>query len=167
MGNTVNAALAQKLSSPNPFALLTAFDGSKTDVMAISWWTYCSNHPLTVAVCIGTKGYCGDCIEKNGEFALCLPGNKISEPAFKAGCTTGRNLDKVKEFGLEMVKADTVAPEYVKESRLVMECRVVNQLAVGDHRMFIAEVQAMHTDESVRNLMAINGYAALGTVSLD
>ena len=48
---------AQKLTSPNPFALLSVRknDGT-TNVMAVSWWNYASNHPATVTVCLSSKG---------------------------------------------------------------------------------------------------------------
>jgi len=62
---------AQKLTSPNPFALLSVRknDGT-TNVMAVSWWNYASNHPATVTVCLSSKGYSGQCIRESGAFGL-------------------------------------------------------------------------------------------------
>lgn len=162
----VNPGLAQKLSSPNPFALVTSWDGSRTNVMALSWWTYCSNHPLTVAVCIGSRSYSGDCIAENGEFCLCLPGEGLEKAALAAGTCSGRDRDKAAELGIALTPSVRVAPAYVGNSSLVLECRVKETLSLGDHRMFIAEAVAMHTREGVKNLMAVNGYGGLSTVEL-
>ena len=52
-----SAAEIQKMVSPNPFGLLTALkpDGT-TNIMAVSWWSFVSNHPAMVAVCLSNKG---------------------------------------------------------------------------------------------------------------
>ena len=162
----VNPGLAQRLSSPNPFALVTSWDGSKTNVMALSWWTYCSNHPLKVAVCIGNRSYSGDCIAENKEFCLCLPAEGLEKAAMEAGACSGRNRDKAAELGIALAPAAEVAPSYVEKSSLTLECRVKEMLSLGDHRMFIAEVAAMHTKEGLKNLMAADGYARLSAVEL-
>ena len=167
MGNKVNAGLAQKLSSPNQFALVTSTDGDKTNVMALSWWTYCSNHPMTVAICIGNRSYSGDSISKNGEFCVCLPGEELAQSALKAGCTSGRNMDKAYELGIELVPSDTVKPFQVANSRLVLECRLFQTIQLSDHRMFIAEVTGMRSNPEVKNLMAVNGYTELSAVEIN
>ncbi len=63
----VNIGAVQKLTSPNPFALVSVSkpDGT-TNLMALSWWTYVSNHPATIAVCLSKKGYTGELIRKTG-----------------------------------------------------------------------------------------------------
>lgn len=159
----VDPGLAQKLSAPNPFALITAWDGRRTNVMALSWWTYCSNHPLTVAICIGNKSYSGDCIAESGEFCLCLPGKGLERAALMAGACSGRDRDKAAELGITLTPAAEVAPAYVENSRLVLECRVKETVSLGDHRMFIAEAAAMHAKADVTNLMALDGYSRLST----
>ena len=73
---------AQKLTSPNPFALLSVRkNDSTTNVMAVSWWNYASNHPATVTVCLSSKGYSGQCIRESGAFGL----NIVGEPLKEAG----------------------------------------------------------------------------------
>ena len=48
---------AQRLSAPSPFALLgTKSAGGKENFMAVSWWTYLSNHPPMLGVCLSDKG---------------------------------------------------------------------------------------------------------------
>ena len=76
---------AQKLTSPNPFALLSVRknDGT-TNVMAVSWWNYASNHPATVTVCLSSKGYSGQCIRESGAFGLNIVGEPLKEAAIKS-----------------------------------------------------------------------------------
>ena len=44
---------AQKMTTPAPFALLSSVDGAgRTNLMAVSWWTYLSNHPVKIGACL-------------------------------------------------------------------------------------------------------------------
>ena len=166
MAAVVNAGLAQKISAPNPFALITSTDGTKTNIMALSWWTYCSNKPMTIAVCINDHSYSGRCVAENKQFCLCLPGEELAESAFLTGTCSGEDTDKAQKMNIELVPGEEVEPQYVKNSRLVLECRVKDILQVSDHRMFIAEVVAMHVNPDIKNLMAVNGYGKLSTVEI-
>lgn len=157
----VDISAAQKLSSPNPFALITSKGERGTNIMALSWWTYCCNHPATVAICIGKRSYSGRCIDQTGQFCLCLPGADIAEAAFRCGTCSGISCDKAATFGIGLSPAATVEPQYVTESRLVLECQVKETLEVGDHNMFIAEVVDMHQNPDVTQLVADGGYSKL------
>ena len=156
---------AQKLTSPNPFGLVTSCDAEgRTNLMALSWWTYCSNNPGTIAICLSQKGYTGSLIRANGEFALCIADAALSGAAFKCGTCSGRSVNKAEEFGIELVPASAIAPEVVKESRVVFECRVVDTVTVFDHDMFIGEIVALTADESKTALYAMEGYGRLAPV---
>lgn len=71
----VNIGAVQKLTSPNPFARVSTLrpDGG-ANLMALSWWTFASNHPPLVAVALSKKGWSGELITENGEFGLKNPG---------------------------------------------------------------------------------------------
>ena len=157
----VNISSAQKLSSPNPFALITSKGEQYTNLMALSWWTYCCNRPATVAICIGQRSYSGRCIQQTGEFCLCLPGEQIADAAFRCGTCSGADHNKAADFGIDLVPSTVVAPAHVAESRLVLECKVTQSLPVGDHQLFLAEVVASHENPHIVHVMAEEGYGRL------
>lgn len=78
----ITAAQAQRLTAPSPFALLSSLkeDGS-TNLMAVSWWTFLSNRPPMIGVCLGKKGASGKLIQSTGEFALNIVGEELKEAA--------------------------------------------------------------------------------------
>ncbi len=153
---------AQKITSPNPFALVTTVrpDG-KYNVMALSWWTYVSNNPATVAICTSDRGYTGELIKKNGEFTLSMPGASIADKAFLCGTCSGRDKDKAVEFGIEFEDSETVSAPRVRNSALALECKLKETVPVGDHTMYIAEVTAVYADRDRRPVFAANGYSKL------
>ena len=94
---------AQRLTAPAPFGLLSVRkeDGS-TNLMAVSWWTYLSNHPPSLGVCLSKKGLSGSLLEESGEFALSIVGESLREAALKCGGCSGRAHDKAAEFGIPL-----------------------------------------------------------------
>lgn len=161
----ITSGQAQKMTSPNPFALLSVLrDDGSTNLMAISWWTYLSNHPPMVGVCLGKKGLSGSLIAKNGEFALSLVGEEYKDAAKSCGACSGRTVNKAEEFGIKLEDAECIAPKVVSGSRVVFECKLVDSIEAGDHVFYTAEIIACRGDESVKQLYAYDGYARLGTV---
>ena len=143
---------AQRLTAPAPFGLLSVRkeDGS-TNLMAVSWWTYLSNHPPSLGVCLSKKGLSGSLLEESGEFALSIVGESLREAALKCGGCSGRAHDKATEFGIPLEEADVIR-------------RLSSRTEVGDHVFYIGEIAAIRGDASVSQLFAWDGYARLDPV---
>lgn len=161
----ITISQAQKLTSPNPFGLVCTCDAEgRANLMALSWWTYVSNRPATIAVCLSQKGYSGSVIKATGEFALCLPRAELAQAAFACGTCSGRDTDKAEKFAIELEPASAINGSVVKRSRVVFECKVVNAVPAGDHDLFIAEVAAIRADPESTGLWSFEGYAELRPV---
>lgn len=159
---------AEKLTSPNPFAILTvATPSGETNAMAISWWNYASNHPATVTACLSKKGYSGSCIVESGHFGLNIVGENVKDAAFKAGTCSGRDGGKAEKLGLPLTDAMNAPQKMVEGSRLWMSCKLVNTLEIGDHVLYVGEVEDIEGDAGVKGLYAFNGYALLDVIEND
>ena len=102
----LTAGQAQRLTTPAPFGLVsTKKEDGSTNLMAVSWWCFLSNHPPMLGVCLSKKGLSGSLIEKNGEFTLNIPGESIKEAALNCGRCSGRTVNKPVEFGIELEDA--------------------------------------------------------------
>ena len=161
----VNLRDVQKLTSPNPFALVSSRKGDgTTNLMALSWWTYVSNHPATVAACLSKKGYTGVLIQKNQEFGLNIVDESLKQSAFLCGTCSGCTENKPEKFGIELIDPEEISTKLVKAHRAAMECRLINAVDASDHIIYIAEVVAVHCNSDKKHLYAVNGYGALDTV---
>lgn len=157
---------AEKLSAPNPFALIVSADGQgKPNIMALSWWTYASHNPPTLLICTGMRSYTRELIEQSGEFTLCLPGQSLRDAAFRCGTCSGRTVDKAAEFSIALEPSHVVAAPYVRDSKVVFECRVTDRWTAGDHRVFAAEAVAVRGDGSKAQLFAMDGYARVDALA--
>lgn len=161
----ITAAAAQRMTAPNMFALLSSLrDDGVTNLMAVSWWTFLSNHPPMVGVCLSKKGLSGSLIEKQGEFALSIVGENLREAAKKCGGCSGRTENKAEKFGIELEDAELIKAKIVSGSRVVLECRLADKLDAADHVFYSAEIVACRGDDSVRQLYAWDGYSRLDPV---
>ena len=80
----ITVGQAQRLTAPAPFGLLSTQTGEgKTNLMAVSWWTYLTNHPPKLGVCLSNKGYSGELIRQTGEFALNIVGEELRVAGIK------------------------------------------------------------------------------------
>ena len=160
-----NIGAIQKLTSPNPFALIstTKEDGS-TNLMALSWWTYASNRPATVAVCLSKKGLSGGLIHENGEFGLNIVDETLAQAAFGCGTCSGRTANKAEQFGIELMEPDTIKTRLVSAHKVAMECRLVSEIEVADHIMYIAEVVSAHVKPEAKAVFAFEGYGRLASI---
>lgn len=161
----INISQAQRMSAPCPFALLGTKSAEGTaNFMAVSWWTYLSNHPPMLGVCLSNKGYSGGVIKEQKEFSLCLVGEQMRAAALECGRCSGRTVDKIQRFGIETMPASVIGAPLVSNSRVCFECRLTDALAVGDHTFFAAEIVAVHGDDTTPQLFAFDGYSRLGTI---
>lgn len=162
---TVNLGDIQKLTSPNPFTLVsTTKEDGTSNLMALSWWTYVSNKPAMVAVCLSKKGFSGELIKNTKEFGLNIVDESLKESAFMCGTCSGRSEDKADKFGIELMDADEISTKLVKAHKAALECRLVDTADASDHVIYIAEVVAAHTNPEAKHLYAVNGYRTLDTI---
>ncbi len=156
---------AQRLTAPAPFALLSTRkpDGG-TNLMAISWWSYLSNHPPMLGVCLSKKGLSGSLIHETSEFGLSVVGEELKESALRCGTCSGRTTDKAAEFSIPLTDPVSISTPLVSGSRVLFECRLVDEMPAGDHVIYTAEIVAVRGDEDVRQLFAWDGYGRLDPV---
>lgn len=161
----ISIGQAQRLTAPAPFGLLSVRrnDGG-TNLMAVSWWTYLSNHPPMLGVCLSKKGLSGSLITESGEFALSIVGENLREAALNCGRCSGRDTDKAARFGIRLVPASVIETQVVEDSRVVFECRLKDSVEAGDHIFYLAEIEAVHGDEETKALFAFDGYARLDSL---
>ncbi|MEA4812635.1 MAG: flavin reductase family protein [Anaerolineaceae bacterium] len=163
----VNIGMIQKLSSPNPFGLVSSqMENGETNLMAISWWTYVSNKPATLAICLSKRGYTGELIKKSREFALNIVDESIKEAAFQCGTCSGRSVNKAAKFNIALEEAKLISTKLVKAHKIALECRVVQCLEVSDHDLFVAEILEASLNPEKNQVFAVNGYSSLSTLTI-
>ena len=72
----------------------------------------------------------------------------IKETLF-CGRRTGRKHDKFAETGLTPMPAKMIRPPIIKECVAHLECKLHQQITMGDHTLFVGEVLTAYVNEGV------------------
>lgn len=153
---------AAKMTSPNPITLVcTGTPDGRTNLAAVSWWTYLSTDPLMVCFAMGKKSYSGELVRQNKEVLLAMPAAEIAEAAFRCGTVSGRSENKADKFGIELTEFAGSSIKVPVHSRMVFACRLANTVETGNHYLYICDVDGMYGDNAKTQLFAWEGYASL------
>jgi len=141
-----------QLLHPRPTVLVvTVGRDGKVNVMACSWNTPVSEEPPTVAISIWRESYTHQLLKEVPEFTINIPTAQLLRAVMVAGTASGREVDKVSAAGLTLRPARRVRPPVVEECVGHLECRVVEEIAVGECTLFVGEVLEAYASSSAFN----------------
>ena len=122
-------------------------DGEK-NILTVAWTgTVCSNPPM-VSISVRPERYSYKMLKETGEFVINLTTEELVYATDYCGVKSGRNVDKFREMKLTPLPAKKVKAPLIAESPVNIECRVTEVKPLGSHDMFLAEVEAVHVQES-------------------
>lgn len=153
---------ASQMTSPNPVTVVCTQkpDGS-TNLATVSWWTYLSYNPYMIAYAMAKTSYSGDMVRNNKKVILTVPGTEIADAVMGCGMTTGRDTDKAAKFNIELIPVEDSTIQIPAHSRVAIVCTLKEYHEVGDHYLYICNVDQVYGKESEEALFAWNGYAQL------
>lgn len=134
---------------PLPAVMVSAVDTEgKANIITVAWaGTVCTNPPM-VSISVRPERYSYHMIQETKEFVINLTTEKLAYATDYCGVRSGREVDKFTEMKLTKEAADVVKAPLIGESPVNIECRVVKTEELGSHHMFLAEVLAVHVDDS-------------------
>lgn len=145
----INLPQASRLTSPNPVTMVCTEkpDGS-TNLATVSWWTYLSFNPNMIAYAMAKTSYSGEMVRNNRKVILTIPGAEIADAVMGCGSTTGRDTDKVSKFNIELKAVEGSAIQIPVHSRVAIVCSLKEYHEVGDHYLYICDVEQVYGDET-------------------
>jgi len=136
---------------PVPVVLITCGAGDKANLFSLNRIASCNAEPPMISISVRPLRASHDLIDQLGEFVVNIPWPDMELVSDFVGTTTGRNTDKWRETGLTRLPAAIVSPPLLAECPVNLECQVRHTLRLPSHSLFVAEVVAIHADESVLN----------------
>lgn len=112
----------------------------KPNVMTADWVVPLSFEPKLLGVSIGHKRYTNRLIKEFKEFVVAVPTIELLKDVWIAGTVSGVHEDKLSKLRLTLIKSQKVRVPSIKECQANLECKVVNQVEVGDHTFFVGEI---------------------------
>ncbi len=120
--------------------------GEKPNIITVAWaGTVCSDPPM-LSISIRKERYSYGLIQDSGEFVVNLVNRKLVFAADFCGVKSGRDVDKFAGLKLEPLPSCHVGPPGIAQSPVCLECRVVQQIPLGSHDLFLAEIAGVSAD---------------------
>jgi len=163
----INLPKASSLTSPNPVTLVCTQkpDGS-TNLATVSWWTYLSFNPAMIAYAMAKTSYSGEMVRGSRKVVLTVPGAAIAKAVMGCGMSSGRDTDKAEQLGVALQSIPGSDIKVPQHTRVAIQCRLKDYLEVGDHYLYLCEVEQVFADEQEEALFAWNGYAKIATAKM-
>ena len=133
------------LLEPGPVVLVTTHDGTRANVMTISW-TMVLDFTPRFAITTGAWNYSFAALRRTRECVIAIPGVDLLDRVVGIGTCSGADVDKFARFGLTAVPGRVVRAPLIEECLANVECRVVD--LVRKHDIVVLEAVAAHEDRA-------------------
>ena len=139
----LNLNKAFTLLESGPVVLVTTHDGTKANIMTISWTMVMDFTPL-FAITTGEWNHSFAALQKTRECVIAIPTVDLLDKVIGIGTCTGADTDKFSRFALTPVPARLVRPPLIKECIANIECKVID--IVEKHNIVVLEGLAAYVD---------------------
>jgi flavin reductase (DIM6/NTAB) family NADH-FMN oxidoreductase RutF len=147
--------------------LITSNGPIGPDIMAAEWTHHISYSPSLIAINVRGHNTTAENIQSSREFGVNLAASNQNIVCSVAGRYSGKETDKIsllKEVGLVVFyTAKSINVLMVQDAAMNAECKLMKQIELGDHIMFVGEVVEISADENIKPLIYHNGkYRQIG-----
>jgi flavin reductase (DIM6/NTAB) family NADH-FMN oxidoreductase RutF len=136
----------------NPTPVVMVSCGSTPDeynIITIAWTGTVNSDPPMCSISVRPERHSYDIIKKEGCFVINLVNKELTLYADWCGVRSGKKYNKFIETGLTPIRASKINAPMIEESPVNLECKVTQIIPMGSHDMFLAEVVAVHVNESL------------------
>jgi len=132
---------------PVPAALIVSGIKKEANIITLAWIGIASSTPSTIGISIRKPRYSLELIRKTGEFSVNFPSASIYKKVDYCGITTGRKINKFKETEFTPIASKKIKPPIIKECPYNIECRVSQEIIIGEYAHILGEILESHVDE--------------------
>lgn len=139
---------------PEPAVFVLSVDSDeKPSGMIAGWYTRLSYEPPLIGVLLSVKRHTHSLIRQSKEFVVAVPDKGLEKTVRFFGSTHGNEVDKFKETGIATVPATQIKTPLLKDASINLECKLENEIEIGDHVLFVGRVVEAHVDKEKKILM--------------
>jgi len=137
------------LIAPVPPVLVSCGTMEHPNVLTIGWTGVLNTIPPKTYISVRPERYSYKLIKDSGVFVINLPTAKLVRTVDFCGVRSGRDINKFEVCGITATLSPKLGCPMVNESPLSLECRVTDEIPLGSHNMFMADIVAVNVDESL------------------
>ncbi|HSV95651.1 MAG TPA: flavin reductase family protein [Spirochaetota bacterium] len=134
---------------PAPAVLVSSHCRGEENVLTVSWAGTVCTEPAMLSISLRPERHSYRLIKESGEFVVNLPTAELARAVDFCGVKSGSRIDKFAAARLSRRPGRHVAAPLIAECPVCIECRVKEVMPLGSHHLFLAEVLAVHAEESL------------------
>ncbi len=119
------------------------------NILAVAWVMPVSLDPPLVGISIAKGHFSHQLISQSNEFVINVPSVAIVSSVMICGKVSGRETNKFEIAKLTPIPSENVLPPMIQECIGHLECRVEQQVKIGDHSLFIGRVLKACAEENL------------------
>jgi flavin reductase (DIM6/NTAB) family NADH-FMN oxidoreductase RutF len=137
----------QTILLPSPVLIIGTYgpDG-RPNIMNAAWGGIACSKPPCISVSLREATLTYHNIRHSKAFTVNIPSEKYAREADYAGIVSGRDCDKFADAHLTPVKSERVNAPIVQEFPYALECKLVKEVNLGLHTMFVGEIVGLAAD---------------------
>ncbi len=132
---------------PLPAVLVSCGDTERSNLLTVAWTGIMCTEPPMLHISVRPIRHSYDIIRTTGEFTVNLTTAAMARATDLCGVVSGADTDKWAASGLHPLPGMTVACPMVEESPISLECKVRQELELGSHTAFVAEIVNVVADD--------------------
>lgn len=141
---------AGNLLNPTPVVMVSCGETpDEYNIITVAWCgTVCSAPPMCY-ISVRPERHSYPILKERKEFVINLVSTELAERTDWCGVRSGKKFNKFLETDLTPVRGSAVKAPMIFESPVNLECVVKQVIPLGTHDMFLAEIVAVHANESL------------------
>jgi len=166
MQKQVSFEKAYKTKYPEQIVIVVAKDKKgKANPITLGWTMIASYKPFLMAIAVHKGHYSVKCIRHSKCFTIVYPSVDMAKAALFFGEHSGRDTDKLAQFNTRTAPAKKIDSLLLTNAVANFECRLVKQIATGDHITFVGQIATAHINtKKKKRLYSLGTGHKLGAV---
>ena len=140
----VTVRSSSSLGFPMPVLLIGADVEGKPNFLAAAWVMRCESSPPQIAVALAPH-HTNLGMEAHREFSVNVPGKRLVAETDYCGIYSGNKVDKSALFSV--FRGELEHAPMIEECSVAMECRLVQQVSLAKHTIYIGSIENIFADE--------------------
>ncbi|AAY81028.1 flavin reductase family protein [Sulfolobus acidocaldarius] len=141
-----------RLVHPRPTVIIgTLCEDGRVNLMPASWNMPISEEPETIGVSVYKETFTYRCLKFHPYATINVPGPELLDLTYSLGSVSGKDVDKVKKFNVELVESEKINVPGMAKAIAIYETRIYNQIDVGECTLFVFEVLKSKVRDGITN----------------
>ena len=132
---------------PIPATLVVSGSGDEANIITIVWIGMVSSTPPTIGISLYKERHSLELIKRTGEFTVNIASAEFVKETDYCGIVSGKRTNKFSDTGFTPIPGSVVKSPIIKECPYNIECKVVEEIKIGDWVLVLGQIVETHIDE--------------------